>query len=128
MLHLKVEIRINGIYILDFRGFKLRKTDALLSDDRQYRFWLLRIWDDCLPVQCSCGINPSTADERDNDPTIRKDIGFASRSGFGGILKVNVCAYRAAIGVNENDHDIGYWNVGKNSKGRLKIVDFGLFF
>jgi hypothetical protein len=71
------------------------KTDALLSDDRKYRFWLLRVWDDRLPVSCICGVNPSTADERENDPTIRKDIGFAARLGFGGILKVNVCAYRS---------------------------------
>ena len=37
-------------------------------------------------------------------------------------------AWQLSIGVDENDHDIGYWNVGKNAKGRLKIVDFGLFF
>lgn len=41
------------------------------------------------------GANPSTADEIDNDPTVRKDIGFANRLGFGGLLKLNVGAYRA---------------------------------
>jgi hypothetical protein len=41
------------------------------------------------------GANPSTADEKKNDPTIRKDIGFAERLGFGGLLKMNVGAFRA---------------------------------
>lgn len=71
------------------------KTDAYLSADRKYRYWLLRIWDDSLPVNCTCGINPSTADEKENDPTIRKDIGFSVRLGFGGLLKLNVGAYRS---------------------------------
>jgi hypothetical protein len=70
-------------------------TDAYLSNDRKYRYWLFRQWDASLPVNCTCGINPSTADERENDPTIRKDIGFSERMGFGGLLKLNVAAYRS---------------------------------
>jgi hypothetical protein len=71
------------------------RTDAYFSPDRKNRYWLLRIWDDSLPINCSCGVNPSTADEKENDPTIRKDIGFSGRQGFGGLLKVNVSAYRS---------------------------------
>jgi hypothetical protein len=71
------------------------KTDAHFSNDRQHRYWLLRIWDDTLPLGCSIGINPSTADETINDPTVRKDMGFLTRFGFGGLLKLNVGAYRA---------------------------------
>ena len=71
------------------------KTDAYLSDDRKYRYWLLRVWDDSLPICANWGVNPSTADERAPDPTIRKDIGFAARHGYGGLLKLNVCAYRS---------------------------------
>lgn len=71
------------------------RTEAYLSDDRVYRYWLLRVWDDSLPVNCTCGVNPSTADERENDPTIRKDIGFSERQGFGGLLKLNAAAYRS---------------------------------
>ena len=41
------------------------------------------------------GCNPSTADETVDDPTIRKDMGFARRIGFGGVLKLNVGAFRA---------------------------------
>jgi hypothetical protein len=71
------------------------RTDAYLSADRKYRYWLLRVWDDRLPINCSCGVNPSRADERENDPTIRKDIGFSARQGFGGLLKVNISAFRS---------------------------------
>src|SRR5579859_5421149 len=71
------------------------RTEACLSPDRIYRYWLLRVWDESLPVNCVCGVNPSTADERENDPTIRKDIGFSERQGFGGLLKLNVSAFRS---------------------------------
>jgi hypothetical protein len=73
----------------------LSHSEAYLSDDRRYRYWLLRIWDDALPVMANIGANPSTADETVNDPTIRKDIGFATRLGFGGLLKLNVGGFRA---------------------------------
>ena len=41
------------------------------------------------------GCNPSTADEKENDPTVRKDLGFAKRNGCGGLLKLNVGAFYA---------------------------------
>lgn len=71
------------------------KTDAYFSPDRKHRYWLLRVWDESLPIVANIGVNPSTADEKENDPTIRKDIGFAERLGYGGLLKLNVGALRA---------------------------------
>ena len=68
---------------------------AHLSADRIYRYWLFRQWDATLPVLCVFGVNPSTADESEDDATIRKGIGFAKRSGFGSLLKLNVGAFRA---------------------------------
>lgn len=41
------------------------------------------------------GLNPSTADETKNDPTIRKCIGFAKRWGFEGLCMTNLFAFRA---------------------------------
>lgn len=43
----------------------------------------------------TCGYNPSTADAMVNDPTIRKDIGFAQRLGCSAIVKVNLHTIRA---------------------------------
>src|SRR5208282_2620744 len=86
------------------------RTDAYLSNDRSYRYWLLRVWDDSLPVNCTCGVNPSTADERENDPTIRKDIGFSERQGFGGLLKVNLSAFRSTVPKPARLQPIGEFN------------------
>ena len=70
-------------------------TSARLSDDRRYRYLLVRRWDNTLPDATFVMLNPSTADERDDDPTIRKCIGFAKRWGCGGIKVVNLYAFRA---------------------------------
>lgn len=46
------------------------------------------------------GLNPSTADELKNDNTIRRDINFAKRWGFGALAKGNLFAYRATEPAN----------------------------
>jgi hypothetical protein len=68
---------------------------AVLSDDRFYRYWLTRIWDVELPVLVFVMLNPSVADHEIDDPTIRRCISFAKREGYGGIIVVNMFAYRA---------------------------------
>lgn len=42
-----------------------------------------------------CGLNPSTATAEKNDPTIRKEIGFARRWNCGRLVKVNAYAFVA---------------------------------
>jgi hypothetical protein len=41
------------------------------------------------------GLNPSTADERVNDPTVNRCINFAKRWGFRGMIMLNIFAYRS---------------------------------
>jgi hypothetical protein len=41
------------------------------------------------------GLNPSTADETKDDPTIRRCISFAQAWGYGGLCMTNLFAYRA---------------------------------
>jgi len=41
------------------------------------------------------GLNPSTADETKDDPTIRRCIRFAKDWGYGGVLMMNAYAFRA---------------------------------
>jgi hypothetical protein len=68
---------------------------ATFSADRRYRYRLWRRWDRTRPVVAFVMLNPSTADARHDDPTIRRCVGFARRWGHGGIEVVNLFAYRA---------------------------------
>jgi hypothetical protein len=68
---------------------------ATFSADRRYRYRLWRRWDRSRSVVLFVMLNPSTADGRRDDPTIRRCIGFARAWGFGGVEVVNLFAYRA---------------------------------
>jgi len=67
---------------------------AHLSSCRAYRYALWRRWD-CGPHAMFVGLNPSTADETADDPTIRRCIAFARAWGYGGLCMTNLFAYRA---------------------------------
>jgi hypothetical protein len=70
--------------------------DATFSQDRVYRYQLVRSTG--CPNQALVnfvGLNPSTADESSDDPTVRRLIGFARRSGFGFLILTNLYAFRA---------------------------------
>jgi hypothetical protein len=68
---------------------------AVFSDDRLYRYALWRNWGDEGGRVMFVGLNPSTADETVDDPTIRRCTGYASDWGFSGLLIGNLFAYRA---------------------------------
>lgn len=71
------------------------RTAAIFSEDRRFRYTLVREWDEALPKVAFIGLNPSTADETQDDPTIRRCIGFAKAWGKGGLLMLNLYAWRA---------------------------------
>ena len=71
------------------------KMGAVFSDCRRYRYSLSRWWHDSLPLLVVIGLNPSTADETQDDPTIRRCIGYARSWGYGGLVMLNLFAYRA---------------------------------
>ncbi len=68
---------------------------AIFSPCRTWRYVLWRVWDDTLPKVAFIGLNPSTADETQDDPTIRRCIGYARAWGYGGIRMLNLFAFRA---------------------------------
>lgn len=68
---------------------------AVISDDGLYRYRLWRIWDHNLPVMVWVMLNPSTADAKEDDATIRRCIGFAKQWGYGGIEVINLFALRS---------------------------------
>jgi hypothetical protein len=70
-------------------------SGATFSDCKRFRYTLTREWDATLPKVAFIGLNPSTADETIDDPTIRRCIGFARTWGYGGLLMLNLFAFRA---------------------------------
>jgi hypothetical protein len=68
---------------------------AELSECGRYRFKLWRIWDQEKPKVLFIMHNPSTADANEDDPTIRRCIGFAKSWGYGGFYVGNISPYRA---------------------------------
>lgn len=87
-------------------------TGAVLSPDKKYRYSLFRIWDKALPVYVWIMLNPSTAGVNENDPTIRKCMGFVKHWGGGGLYVVNLFAFRATLPQDlwEADYPIGKTN------------------
>lgn len=69
--------------------------DALISPCGRYRYWLTRQWDPGAPLLPIIMLNPSAADASVDDPTMGRCMAFARRERFGGILVMNLFAYRA---------------------------------
>lgn len=68
---------------------------AIFSSDRRFRYSLWRIWRKEKRPAMFLMLNPSTADETSNDPTVERCQRYALRWGFGGLIVCNIFAYRA---------------------------------
>ncbi len=96
---------------------------TIFSPDRRYRYTLFRRWElnpygsnfikPHMYVQFA-GLNPSTADEVQDDPTVRRCINFAKSWGYSVMCMTNIFAFRATdpelmkaqddpIGIENND-------------------------
>lgn len=64
-------------------------SGAVFTDDRSHRLYLWRRWKKEGDWVMFIGLNPSTANERLNDPTVRRCIGFAQKWGYSGIFMCN---------------------------------------
>ena len=69
------------------------KGSAIFCSKKEYRYLLTRSWDESLEKVCFIMLNPSQADEKFNDNTIRRCLGFAESWGYGGLEVVNLFAY-----------------------------------
>jgi len=68
---------------------------AIFDTSGTYRYTLWRAWSPYYPRIAFILLNPSTADEHKNDPTIRRCLSFARAWNFGSMEVVNLFAYRA---------------------------------
>ena len=70
------------------------------SPCRRYRYDLWRQWTDLLAENqdgyvAFIGLNPSTADESRDDPTVRRCLGFTKAWGYRRMCMLNLFAFRA---------------------------------
>lgn len=85
------------------------ERSATFSEDRKRRFDLVRDWRDEIGASGKtllvAMLNPSKAGERDDDPTVRKTVGFGRRWGFGRVVLVNLSAI-----VSTNPWGLPHWS------------------
>lgn len=70
-------------------------SEAVYSDCESYRYALTRLWDAAQPRVNFLMLNPSTATEVQNDPTVERCERRARALGFGGFRVTNIFAFRA---------------------------------
>jgi hypothetical protein len=68
---------------------------AVFSECRTYRYRLWEIWDRTKPIVLYVMLNPSTADEVKNDPTVERCARRARQLGAGGFRIANIFALRS---------------------------------
>ena len=95
---------------------------ADFSECRKYRYALWRIWGGITGYAMFVGLNPSTADETVDDPTIRRCISFAQDWGYSGLCMTNIFAYRAT---KPSDMKCAIDPVGKDNDDWLRDASSG---
>ena len=70
-------------------------SSAVYSDCDAYRYLLTRVWDPAGRRALFVMLNPSTATEMQNDPTVERCERRARALGFGAFRVTNIFAYRA---------------------------------
>lgn len=78
-----------------YAGSLLIDSGAMFSECGKYRHSLWRIWDTSKPLLTMIMLNPSTAGETENDPTVARQIVRADMLGCGGLLVGNIFDFRA---------------------------------
>ena len=68
---------------------------CVFNETRTHRYTLWRTWDSSLPYCQFIGLNPSTADETKDDPTVRRCIAFSKMWGYGALCMTNLFGFRS---------------------------------
>ena len=71
------------------------QSQAVFSDCLRYRYLLTRVWDSSGKRVLFVMLNPSTATEIQNDPTVERCERRARALGFGAFRVTNIFAFRA---------------------------------
>lgn len=109
-----------------------KQDNAYFSSDRVHRIWLSRIWDESKPKIMFIGLNPSTANETSDDPTIRRVQSMANSWGYGGVYMMNLFTFISTdpkkLNISEgNVHNANDWLKDTASKCDKVVFAWGNF-
>jgi len=110
---------------------KRLKNTANISSCRNYRYALWRTWDVNKPRVLFIALNPSTADETHDDPTLNRCINFAHEWGFGGLSIGNLFAFRSTNPkqLKSNNDPVGpannRWLIKLDQESTLTVAAWG---
>ncbi len=90
------------------------RSHCVFSPDRKWRYTLERWWGQGRYVNFLC-LNPSTADEEHNDPTVTRCCHYAKRWGYEGCVVTNIFGLRSTdphalllepdpVGIDNDEH------------------------
>ena len=94
--------------------------EAKFSNDKKERFTLKREWDKSKNKILYIMLNPSLADDKKDDPTIRRLIGFTKKFNYGGFLVGNILS---TITPNPKEIDKSLVISDRNLKELLKLIN-----
>lgn len=115
-----------------WRGYEVSRS-ALFSPCGTWRYALARVWKPG-PIVISAGLNPSTADAFQDDPTIHSESVQYDMMGYGGLLKLNIFAFKspypkemkaAPDPVGPDNNRIFSWALDHMTPGNVFVVGWG---
>lgn len=113
--------------------FNNENSGAVFTADKKQRLSLWRIWDTSKPLVMFIGLNPSTANEFTDDPTIQSVERISRFNGYGGFYMQNCWTYistdpKFLVWQDTMSSDISLLSIRKKCKdvvfawGNFKIV------
>lgn len=124
-----------GKYMSKIDKLIYNKQFATFSQDKKHRFSLFRCWDIVRPCAMVIGLNPSTANDEEDDRTIGFVTRILNNNNYGGLFMVNlytmITPYPKDLVRDDNrEHAIKIWQVSMEyctdavfAWGRFKIHD-----
>lgn len=98
------------------------ESGATFSGDRVYRYQLWRTWDPQKDSVAFIMLNPSTADEKENDPTIKRCIQYAKDWGYGSLIVGNIFALVSSDPEKLLIDSLGYDPIGPDNNAYLSAI------
>ena len=94
--------------------------EAKFCEAKKNRYFLKREWDSSKGLLLYIMLNPSMADDKNDDPTIRRLINFTKKFNYGGFLVGNIFT---KITPNSKEVDKSRGMTNKNFKEVLKLIN-----